>query len=451
MIKLRALAIALAAALLAVPAEAQQTTGTAPPERQTSEDGRLQAVDAAGNPLFDDGGNPIWEASPEEKAHLLFSDAMKASTGLAPSSTAWQYSVIPPLLQALELLPDFKEARYDLGVIYLQTNDLDGAIQELEKVVKAGKEETRARVALGVAYERAGRLADAEMLYARGLAEDAGDVDLLCGQARLLLKRGRPEDAERAAKAILRINSNSIDAFNTLGLAYLEMRRFETARFVFQKARTLPGGDKSATLEANLGLVYWRMGREFQAEASFTEALRLDPNHAGARVNLAHLRLVNLDFQGARDLLEPAYQQLKGNQVVQLSFAVAMRGTGDYDRARQIYEELAADPTSDLRDDALLNLGIMEGDFLKDFAGAIDTYNEYIAVRDTMGQPVGPDEPVRAYLREVEKLKERRDRKKEQPATAPAPAPTPAPDAPPDEEPLPEPAGGPAAPDGGTP
>ena len=475
---LRMLILLPALLLLAPPVSAQDgDAAETPPEPMVSEDGRMQAVDAAGWPLFDAEGNPIWEQTPQEQATQLFEDAMNASAGLGTSSTAWQFSVVPPLRQALDLVPDFHEARYNLGLIYLQTNDLEGAIEELDKVVTASKDMAEARSALGLAYERVGRLNDADLVYARGLAEDEDNVALLNGQARVLLKRGRPGDAERASKAILRINSNSVDAFNTLGLAYLEMGRFETARFVFQKAMALPAAEDPAvlaSLRTNLGLVFWRQGKEFLAESEFNAVAigqmdasgavlqpPLDPDNAAARVNLAHIRLVNLDHQGARELLEPAYQQLKGNEIVQMSYAVSLRGTGDYDRAQQIYGALAESVGSELRDDALLNLGILQGDFLKDFDAAIETYNEYIAVRETMGHPVAEDEPVHAYLEEMEKLKRKRDRKREreaqeaakatEEAAAPPPEPEPVEEPSPADEPAPEPTPVPSSEEGGTP
>ena len=430
-------AVVAAAALgLAAPVHAQDE-GEATAERQVSEDGRLQQLDAAGNPVFDAEGNPVWEASAEERSRQLFEEAVSESRGLAAGSTAWQFAVIPKLTESLSLDPDLHQARYNLGLAYLQMNDLDGAIAELEKVIEARAEMIEARIALGIAYERSGRLNAAEMLYARGLAEEARNVELLNGQARVLLKKGRLGDAETSAKSILRVDSNSIDAFNTLGLVYIEMGRFETARFVFQTAGGLTGGDTNATLRANLGLVWWKLGKEFRAEAAFTEALELDPNHAGARVNLAHIRLTNLDYAGALELLEPVSKQLTGNAVVQMSYAVALRGSGRLEEAQAIYEELAADPDSPMRDDALLNLGILQGDFLKDPDSAIDSYNEYIAVRETQGEPVGEDDPVRKYLKEVERAKARRDRRNKPKETEePAPAeeePAPAEEAPADE------------------
>ncbi len=448
MSRLAAFAAAAALLLVAPGASAQDEEA---PVRQTSPDGRLQQLDAAGNPMFDAEGNPVWEPTAEERAQSLFAEAVAESKGLAPGSTMWQLSVARKLEEALSLKPDFHEARYNLGIAYLQGNDVEGAVRHLEQVMDARPDLTDARVALGVAYERQGRLSQAELLYGQGLGQSPDNVDLLNGQARVLLKRGRPDDASRAARAILRINSNSLDAFNTLGLAYMELERYETARFVFQKAKSLPGGDASAMLEANLGLVYWRMGKEFQATASFEAALALDPNHVGARVNLAHLRLVNLDYAGAHELLEPAAKQYAGNEIIQLSYAVSLRGIGKLEEAEAIYELIAGDPDSDLRDEALLNLGILQGDFLKDYGSSIDTYNEYIAVRETLGDPVGEDDPVHEYIGEMEKLKRKEDRRRQRESEstpAPEPEPEPAPEEAPAEEgaapddPAPAPDGG---------
>ncbi len=408
---MRSFLLALALSLAAAPALAQEGE-TEVPERLVSEDGRLQAVDAYGNPQFDAEGNPIWEKTADEQAMDLFAEAVRDSQGLAPGSTMWLLGVAKKLQDAIALKPDFPEAKFNLGMAYLSANDLEGAIEVFEGIVQGDGDAHEARTALGIAYERVGRLSDAELLYAQGIGRDQDNVDFLNGQARILLKKGRADDARRAALNILTINSNSIDAFNTLGLAYLELGRFETARFVFQKAKSLPGGDLAAMLETNLGLVYWRQGKEFQATAAFEAALALDPNEVGARVNLAHLKLVNLDYEGAHGLLEPAYNANKGNEVIRLSYAVAMRGIGKLEEAEQLYEELAADPDSELRDEALLNLGILQGDHLKDYGRSITTYNEYIAVREGQGFVVAEDDPVREYIEEMEKLKRKEDRRK---------------------------------------
>jgi Tfp pilus assembly protein PilF len=194
------------------------------------------------------------------------------------------------------------------------------------------------------------------------------------------------------------------------------MKQLERARFAFMKAQSLPGGDQSAAVFTNLGLVKMKMGKEFEAREHFEEALRVDSGAPSAKVNLGHLMLQNLDYEGARSLLEEATRALPGNIPVKLNLAVALRGTGEVDRAQTLYEEIAADPDSEYRADAILNLAILQGDVLRDYDSAIKSYEEYIAARASVGDEVAEDDVVYKYVKEMRKLKRRQDKKREREA-----------------------------------
>ncbi|MEE2829549.1 MAG: tetratricopeptide repeat protein [Myxococcota bacterium] len=392
-------------------ASSQDPSGTAP-SLAVAPDGRVQQTDAMGNPLFDAEGNPVWAPTQEELAVQLFDEALLLRRGVAGGPPNL-ISAASKFQEALELDPDLHEARYNLGLTWFEMHFFDDAVATLTQVLKERPDMVEAQLVLGMTHERRGDLGRADLAYARGLRKGKDHPGLLNGQARVLLKRGRLEQAEAAAKAILKIDSNSIDAFNTLGLTYRAMGELERARFAFMKAGTLPGGDKSAAVTSNLGLVEFRMGKEFEARLAFEQARKLDPGEPGAMVNLAHLMLVNLDFEGARSLLSEAARMMPGNIPVKLNLAVALRGTGDTERAQQLYQEIVDDPDTEYRDEALLNLGILQGDFLKDFDSAIQSYEEYIALRESAGEPVEEGAPVFKYLKEVRKKKRRRDRKRQ--------------------------------------
>jgi tetratricopeptide (TPR) repeat protein len=99
-----------------------------------------------------------------------------------------------------------------------------------------------------------------------------------------------------------------------------------------------------------------------------------------------------------------------------LNLAVALRGTGEVDRAQTLYEEIAADPDSEYRADAILNLAILQGDVLRDYDSAIKSYEEYIAARASVGDEVAEDDVVYKYVKEMRKLKRRQDKKREREA-----------------------------------
>ena len=59
--------------------------------RYINPDGRMQAVDAAGNPMFDAAGEPIWEPPPEEQAQQLYEEGLalqQSIQGAAPNEAA---------------------------------------------------------------------------------------------------------------------------------------------------------------------------------------------------------------------------------------------------------------------------------------------------------------------------------------------------------------------------
>jgi len=382
---------------------------------QVSASGSIQQADSMGYPLFDVSGEPIWQPTQQEIVIQLFEEAVMLRKGVAGGPPNL-ISAASKLQEVLNLQPDFQAARYNLGLVWLQMSFYEDAQKALREVLDKQPELVGARLALGITYERMGDLRSAEIAYGRGLQKAPKDAGLLNGRARVWLKNGRFSEAEEAAKAILKVDSNSIDAFNTLGLAYIEMKQLDRARFAFMKAQSLPGGDTSASVVTNLGLVKMRMGKEFEAREHFEEALRHDPSAPSAKVNLAHLMLQNLDYEGARTLLEEAARALPGNIPVKLNLAVALRGTGETDRAQLLYEEIAADPDTEYRADAVLNLAILQGDVLRDYGSAIESYEEYIALRQGSGQEVGEDDVVHAYLKEMRKLKKRQDRKRDREA-----------------------------------
>jgi Tfp pilus assembly protein PilF len=164
-----------------------------------------------------------------------------------------------------------------------------------------------------------------------------------------------------------------------------------------------------------MGLVFFRMGKEYAAEERFNTARALDPDHVGAMVNLAYIKLKNYDFQGARALLEQAHRTLPGSDAIKLDLAVSYRGTGDVEPARRLYEEVV-DGRSDHRHSAMLNLGILQADFDKDYSAALTTYNKYKAERMKDGGTIADDDPIHAYIQEAERAKKREQKRFEREA-----------------------------------
>ena len=198
------------------------------PARQTSPDGRLQALDSLGNPVFDAAGNPVWEQTSAEKAKQLFEEAVALRNGVGGQPGSPQ-ACVDRLREATQLQPQLAEAWYDRGLCELELNLLPEAQASLSQATRLRPAMTDAWLSLGIAYEREGKLLDATRAYAAGLDKKADDVGLMNGMARVYRKQGKPDLAAQKAMAVFRVNSNSLDAYITLGLAY-GMRRSSSWR-----------------------------------------------------------------------------------------------------------------------------------------------------------------------------------------------------------------------------
>ena len=401
-------------------------------ERLTSPEGRLQAIDAYGNALFDATGKPIWEQTPREKASQLYEEAVAVRKGIAgqpPSPLA----AGDRLREAVVAWPEFLDGWYMLASVQMEQNLLREARSSFQRVSEIAPNDARGWIGLGIVAEREEAWAPAQVAYERGLAIAPDNVDLLNGRVRILRARGQHAAAVQEALRIIAINSNSLDAYNSLGLAYMEQGEYELARFVFVKAKgSLPGGAESATLEANLGLMYLKQGKEFDAKTQFEKARAIDINHLGANVNLAYLELRNYDFEAAHTKLEQAHRMLPNNVPIQLNLAVARRGMGDLAGARQLLDPITSAP-GPYQLDATYNLAVLQGDFLKDYKAALAGYNEYLNLRSQSGSPADVSDPVFGYIKEAERALKRQEQKKAKEAAAqqappPAPAPVPGPD-----------------------
>lgn len=383
--------------------------------RMIAPDGRIQSLDVAGYPMFDADGNPIWEPPPEEQAKQLFEEAVMLQKGIAGAQPN-EAAALERLSRAVELVPEFAEAWYNLGRLQLKLNNLDMAKASLKKALLYDTENLAGYLALGLAMERAGEFSPAVIQYQKGLQIEAENVDLLNGVARITRKQGKTAQAVEKARAILRVNSNSLDAYNTLGLCYLDQGELELARFVFLKAEgSVPGGDESASIQANMGLVFFKMDKEFAAEERFNRARQLDPNHVGAMVNLAYLKLKNYDFEGARALLEQAQRILPASTEIKLDLAVSYRGTGEHDRARALYEDIV-ETNDGLKDEALLNLAILLADHYHDYPAALLAYAEYTKEHQAQGGVIDEEHIIHGYVKEAERAVEREDKRREREA-----------------------------------
>jgi tetratricopeptide (TPR) repeat protein len=297
----------------------------------------------------------------------------------------------------------------NLGVARVRLGDLAGAKTALDTATKLQPDSAVGWLYLGSVHERMGQLSAAVDAYRAGTTYAPDDVACRVALANGLRRLGRPTEAIEASKQALRVNTQSLEAYDALGLAHLDLGQLDLARFVFEKAvGGVSGGTTNASLLCNLGWTFYRQGDVPTAEARLREAIALDPNLVRARVYLARILYENRDYNGMVSELEVARTLDPKNADVLVNLGIAYRGLGRVPEAAAAWEgALTLDPTSP---EPWFNLGILSGDNKKEYDLALSQLEKYVAA--------GGSEVARAqaYIAAFQKEKDRAEKKRQKDA-----------------------------------
>lgn len=153
--------------------------------------------------------------------------------------------------QLLDIVPNFAEALYRLGLVAQEDGQLDEAAAYIERAIQADPNQPFYYYSLGL----------------------------------ILLDRGEHQEAKILLQRALALNPNFAQAHNQLGIITQGEQRFDEAVHYFQAA--VSANPAYARAHNNLGNLLKAQGNLAAAIACFREALRLDPQYSLALINLA--------------------------------------------------------------------------------------------------------------------------------------------------------------------
>jgi Flp pilus assembly protein TadD len=122
-----------------------------------------------------------------------------------------------------------------------------------------------------VAHDRAGRLAEAEQLYADVVRRDPKNLDAAHRLGLVQLRQGRAEAAEASFARALQIAPNHANAMVNRGTALKALKRLDEAEACYRAALALEPGHGAAI--RNLGILFNLLGRHEEALAAADLAL----------------------------------------------------------------------------------------------------------------------------------------------------------------------------------
>jgi tetratricopeptide (TPR) repeat protein len=227
-----------------------------------------------------------------EKVRIQADKAIRALALMQLGEQQWERRNIKGALQmyrqAYELDPDNRATNYFLGELYIQEKQLDKSVEHLERSLVSGYEYAPAEAALGFALRRQGEQ-----------TQEPARRDQLFAQAE-----------ERFLKA-LRLDPGALDI-------------------------------NGESVQAALGALYKRQGRDDKAIYRYEQARRITPERSYPVSNLANLYFLQGNLEKAREMFEQslnmATQLLEANPQdfwPRLDHMTALMVLGHYEEAAE--------------------------------------------------------------------------------------------------------------------
>lgn len=181
----------------------------------------------------------------------------------------------------------------------------------------------------------------------------------------------RESEMIQAGSELLARNPENVKILNGFAVFYLKNNEPGAAKIYFD--RVLAKDPQNADANNGLGVIAMKENKDFEAQVFFKKAMLGDNDHVGANANLGAYYLKYLDYEKALPLMKTAYSEDKGNPAIANNYAIALRGTGDIEKALDIYEGI---DKKFQKVPVLLNQAILWAEFKKDSKQAKEILNK---------------------------------------------------------------------------
>ena len=205
---------------------------------------------------------------------------------------------------AVQDSPKELQPRIALAELYLHAGDKDKAEQTLIQAVRDMPDKDQASEILLTYYVRSGQADRAEAVFGDLRNSHAKSLPIQISYARVLLGRGKWDQASDALKGLSKSNSNNPQVARMNAELLLHEGKTRDAFTLLQKATGNAPDD--VRLQLLQGSTAQALGNSSVAEASFQQAARLDPQSLDASRGLAEMAISRRDYSQLTTLGEKA-------------------------------------------------------------------------------------------------------------------------------------------------
>jgi tetratricopeptide (TPR) repeat protein len=229
------------------------------------------------------------------------------------------------------------QARLENAATLIRDNRIEEAEQELTSISKQAPNDPVALNLLGTIRAQQGRLKEAETLLLRAAKIDSTFVAVHMNLAFLYLLKNEPDKTISELKTVVTLDPNNIEANYKLARLLLSRGRIDDAIGVIEKVKSSP--PVSVVFLTLLGDAYLRKSEAGKAEENYLLALAAEKNNADAVLGLAKVSHQRGDMKASLAYLSQA-RELAGNSPELLyKVGVAALGLRFFDVAQSALEQ----------------------------------------------------------------------------------------------------------------
>jgi Flp pilus assembly protein TadD/peroxiredoxin len=204
--------------------------------------------------------------------------------------------------QVIARKPQYPEAYYNLGTLYLRRNALADARRNLQQTVDLRPNYPEAWNNLGMIAAQEGQQDEAIRNFERSLQLRPDYTVALLNLGNLYRRQGTYGEAEKLLNRALEIEPEDPEVNYSVGMLYARQNQLSSALQYLEKAVSLRP-DYADALN-NLGVLFVREQRYSEAEERLKTCIRVAPNFDQAYLNLARLYVVLKDEAKAKEVLQ---------------------------------------------------------------------------------------------------------------------------------------------------
>lgn len=242
------------------------------------------------------------------------------------------------LRKALNEDDGFGKAWFNLGVILEKQDKTDEARKAYKKAMEMAPELGDPLVNLGVLELDAGNKAKAYDYFDQALEAESFNPKAHSNlSVKFRLKENWKKSVSHARQALAG-DAQDLDAYENLARTYYASGAYDPAKLVILNA--LKKNKKRPDLHNIHGVVELARDKVTSAIKKFETAIKIDPDHVPARMNLGAVMLNVRDYDAALTHFNKVLELQPKNTEARISVAVAHRSKGNLEKARKIYDEI---------------------------------------------------------------------------------------------------------------